>query len=1087
MPPRTNRRNAQNMPQFADKLILFRYMLHLLGLEDIKRLSQNLNTPEEEGINEENGISFYCLYLLSLPGRILSDSELKQYDQRIQSHTAEISEGRGKIKWKYYQYISLLFTEKYLDRYFDNAEAFAQELNTYLEQKDPFSSLLIKPFDKERLNKLAFMCATGSGKTLLLHVNLLQYLYYFRKASRRNPSLTLNKILLLTPNENLSKQHKQELDLSGIPSIIFSKDGREPEIHTVVIIDVNKLAEEGRDKTVSVDSFESNNLLLVDEGHRGLSGDVWFDFRKRLASDGFTMEYSATFKQALNAQSRNADDVALMSDYGKSIIIDYSYKYFYADGYGKDYRIYNLQNVGAIAEQKELYLIGCLMAYYQQKKYFAVNKEALAAFQIEDPLLVFVGNRVTATTKKTDASETAELTDVQEVICFFDHFIRYREATIRNLASVLSGNTGLIDGAGRDLFYQNFEALHSILGNQASAEDIYADMMEVVFNSDASVMEPRLHIAELKQVQGEIALKVGKYGTTFGVISVGDTAKLRRLCEERKIVADSDEFQNKSLFDSINQKDSQINVLIGSRKFTEGWNSWRVSTMGLINFAKGEGSQAIQLFGRGVRLHGYTGCLKRSGSGIERYYHFRPPRFIQVVETLTIFGIKAQYMEDFRKFLEMEGAPANDHMDTWRLPVVSRYSQVKNKELRVIRIQKDANFKKQSQRLMLDLPKEDFMQYLLKSVTEIDCLSKIQSITSTMSMAMQNSITPVDYPADLLDVIDYRRIYDELEMYKNERGYYNICIDQAKLRGILGVGGWFKLKIPATSLRIKEPAQLEYMTDFAIMALKSYMDKFFTFEKDRWEAPRLVYEIMDEGDNNFVQEYTVNYTSTGNETDADGRELKGFIDDVQGILQQHKTLLEDKSILQDCVTAFDFRNHLYAPLISVKKGMTQVQISPVSLNEGEATFVQYLRTFAEQNTAFLEGKSLYLLRNKSRSGMGFFEAGNFYPDFILWIDTPDVQYISFIDPKGLLHFMPFDPKIQFYKTIKELEQRLAPTAGDKTIILNSFIMSETPSNTLHNWWNLDRPAREAMNVYTLDDMECVKKMMEKIVNSSVNA
>ncbi|MEW6623005.1 MAG: hypothetical protein AB1420_07755 [Bacillota bacterium] len=34
--------------------------------------------------------------------------------------------------------------------------------------------------------------------------------------------------------------------------------------------------------------------------------------------------------------------------------------------------------------------------------------------------------------------------------------------------------------------------------------------------------------------------------------------------------------------------------------------------MGLINFAKGEGSQAIQLFGRGVRLKGYGNCLKRS-------------------------------------------------------------------------------------------------------------------------------------------------------------------------------------------------------------------------------------------------------------------------------------------------------------------------------------------------------------------------------------------------------------------------------------------------------------------------------------------
>jgi hypothetical protein len=51
----------------------------------------------------------------------------------------------------------------------------------------------------------------------------------------------------------------------------------------------------------------------------------------------------------------------------------------------------------------------------------------------------------------------------------------------------------------------------------------------------------------------------------------------------------------------LNNKDSQLHVLIGSRKFTEGWSSWRVSTMGLLNMGKGEGSQIIQLFGRGVR------------------------------------------------------------------------------------------------------------------------------------------------------------------------------------------------------------------------------------------------------------------------------------------------------------------------------------------------------------------------------------------------------------------------------------------------------------------------------------------------------
>lgn len=105
-------------------------------------------------------------------------------------------------------------------------------------------------------------------------------------------------------------------------------------------------------------------------------------------------------------------------------------------------------------------------------------------------------------------------------------------------------------------------------------------------------------------------------------------------------------------------------------------------------------------------------------------------------------------------------------------------------------------------------------------------------------------------------------------------------------------------------------------------------------------------------------------------------------------------------------------------------------------------FVDYLKAYVDNHAAELVDKSLYLLRNKSKVGMGFFEAGNFYPDYILWIDTPETQYISFIDPKGLMHIRPDDPKIEFYKTIKELETRLAPTADGKQL---SSIRSSCPA------------------------------------------
>ena len=99
-----------------------------------------------------------------------------------------------------------------------------------------------------------------------------------------------------------------------------------------------------------------------------------------------------------------------------------------------------------------------------------------------------------------------------------------------------------------------------------------------------------------------------------------------------------------SLFYDINSKGSKVNVLIGSKKFSEGWSSWRVSTMGLLNIGRGEGSEIIQLFGRGVRLKGYKFSLKRS---IALDASLRPshiPEVLPILETLNIFGSNINLM-----------------------------------------------------------------------------------------------------------------------------------------------------------------------------------------------------------------------------------------------------------------------------------------------------------------------------------------------------------------------------------------------------------------------------------------------------------
>lgn len=1073
---------------FDEQLVLFQFFLRQLGISELKDLGKKLNSVEYEGYNESGNTCFmaYLAQIGRLRGATLSEDKLRQYDENICRHTRKISEKRGPIRWKYFQYISLLFTEIYLDRYFSDRESFCKDLNAFLEQRriDTMGRLSFSDYTPDKLNKLAVMCATGSGKTLLMHVNILQFLYYFQRAKRMNSRLSINKIIVLTPNEGMSKQHLDELELSSIPAAIFEKDGGfRTQKDAVVIIDINKLKDESGVKTVAVDSFEQNNLVLVDEGHRGLSGDVWYDNRTKLSQDGFSFEYSATFKQALNANAKGntakaREERALMEEYGKSILMDYSYKYFYNDGYGKDYRIYNLRS-SIDGETKYLYLTGCLLSFYQQVKLFAERGAALREFSIEKPLLVFVGNRVTASTSKE------ELTDVEEVLAFLDQFLRNRSKSVERIRAVLQDDTGLIDAAGNELFYGDFYGLQHLFGQTPDPSVIFTDLLRLVFNSDTGAEEPRLHVDNLRQVSGEIGLKVGEYGEYFGVISIGDTSGLIKLCEANGIVTKTEEFASESLFRGINRKESRVNVLIGSRKFTEGWNSWRVSTMGLINFAKGEGSQAIQLFGRGVRLKGWQGCLKRSRELDDPSVPI--PQDIELLETLTIFGVKAQYMEDFKSYLALEGAPSNEEILEFRLPVVSRYEEVKGKKLLVIRLKDGVNFKKQARRLLLGPPDEGFLRYLQRSRTVIDCRSKIQTIDSTDSMKLEAQPEEHVLPADKLQYLDYQRIFEELEEYKNEKSYYNLSITRDSLQEILRAPGWYGLLIPKNHLEINSLAKLEAATDYAVMALKSYMDKFFRYEKERWEAPLMEYAELEANNANFVEEYRISYAKDGafDHTDDD---LAQFIHNISLILQEKNGLDSyDGHTFRDRLVFFDFRHHLYAPLVCMKKGGLKIQVSPVSLNEDEKRFVDALHSYVDGKPAILEGKSLYLLRNKSRAGMGFFEAGNFYPDYILWIDDGTRQYITFVDPKGLLQVPVTDPKVEFYRKIKDVEARLAPTAGDRQIILNSFILSGTPSYELRKRWTLreDEPADKAFcharNVYTLDDEDCVQEIIEKIL------
>ncbi len=513
----------------------------------------------------------------------------------------------------------------------------------------------------------------------------------------------------------LSQQHLREFEAAGMLAELFNKDGLGLFTgQAVEILDIHKLKDEMGDKTVAVETFEGNNLVLIDEGHRGASSGeegAWMRFRNALCEKGFSFEYSATFGQAVKGSK------ALTALYAKSILVDYSYQYFYRDGFGKDYQILNLDEETQ-QHHLELYLVACLLSFFQQQRLYRKRGGTFQAFNIEKPLWIFVGGSVVKGLGSKDAS------DIIEILKFLARYVDDRAGSIQRIEHVL--NQGLVTTTGKNLFAGRFTYLNT---SGLSASQVFDETLNLVFNASGG---GHLYVENLKGATGEVALRLGAENDPFGVINVGDDAKLVKLYEANGLATGELEFSG-SLFHEINTPLSKVNLLIGSKKFTEGWSSWRVSTMGLLNVGKGEGAQIIQLFGRGVRLKGYGDpwSLKRTGKtqlpdGVER------PKYIGALETLGIFGIHADYMAQFRDFLEEEGLPTNDDRMEFLLPVIKNFGTQK---LTTIRLKKAINgvstefgdaFRKLGPISTLGLPEP----YLQKNQVILNWYPKIQAIKS---------------------------------------------------------------------------------------------------------------------------------------------------------------------------------------------------------------------------------------------------------------------------------------------------------------------------------------------------------------------
>ena len=998
------------------RLVLLAWLNNLFGYKSNRELLSDMREADE-GF-DSHGRSFIYHRLLGRGDKLnIPQVDLDRYDENIRHHLATINQRRPEpITLRYFQYLALLYTEVFLDLRFNHPGGMVESLNDFVRNRNsrkPVGEISDPEFSDTDMNKLAFWMATGSGKTLIMHINYLQFLHY--------NSRPLDNILLITPNEGLTEQHMDEMAASSVPCERFTlgESGLgliNPD--TVRVIEITKLVQEKRGGGVSVpvEAFEGNNLIFVDEGHKGSGGEAWRRFRDALGQTGFTFEYSATFGQALSASHRNE----LTDEYGKAIAFDYSYRYFHGDGYGKDFHILNLREE-TTQEKTELLLLGNLLSFYEQQRCFREKADALRPYNLDKPLWVFVGSSVNAV--YTEARQ--KRSDVLTVTRFLHHFLENKNGwAIEAIRKIIGGKTGLIDVHGEDVFASRFEYLR---GATHDAEVVFYDILSSIFHTGAA---SQLHMADIRGMAGELGLRAGNAEDYFGLIYIGDTSTFKKLVEaDGAGINVEDDVISDSLFEGINSPASEINILIGAKKFMEGWNSWRVSNMGLLNIGRTEGSEIIQLFGRGVRLRGIDFGLKRSAA-IDGEH----PEHIRLLETLNIFAVRANYMAQFREYLEREGIETEGHME---LPLAIKPNEdFLGKGLFIPCLLGDRDFATEC---------NVFVVPDAAAKVNLDLSLKVQSMRSlsgklgtTAMKAGQEQIIP----SESLDLIDWEAVYIKLLEFKDEKGFANLIIQADMPRKLLEQEA-LRVYTLVSDERVVRPqlfSEVALLQEAITSILRKYLEKYYRVCKERWDSENRIYALLDEKDDNF-QDYSI----------LIARSEADLIAAVKALIEEGNRIYKDET--QE-LPSIHFDRHLYQPLL-IERG-DRVISKPPGLNQEEQRFVNDLRKLVRQETSKSSAnKELFLLRNLSRGqGIGFFENEGFYPDFILWIKEGSQQRVTFVEPHGMLHEKAYElsDKTTLHERLSELSKSWAIKSGLNNVSLDSYIISATPYEKLRLYY-----------------------------------
>ena len=147
-------------PRLDQQLVLHRFICAQFGYGDMRAmLSDFADKLPPEALGDD--YHPFITRLISQSGLAMDNDALEGYGRNIQAISNQLGMGPGHASsWKPHQYLALLFTERYLDLWFDDAAELCTALNAFRAGDKAFAN--VPDYEVGDLSTLAYQSATAS-------------------------------------------------------------------------------------------------------------------------------------------------------------------------------------------------------------------------------------------------------------------------------------------------------------------------------------------------------------------------------------------------------------------------------------------------------------------------------------------------------------------------------------------------------------------------------------------------------------------------------------------------------------------------------------------------------------------------------------------------------------------------------------------------------------------------------------------------------------------------------------------------------------------------------------------------------------